>query len=178
MPQILPVIGAVVGIAGTVMSTRATIEAAEAQTEAAQEQTNIAIAGNRISNYNQTKSMSAERRKAVRQEQIVRAQALSSAGAAGAIGSSSVAGGIGSLSSEVGGALGVQQSQNNIAQLGSGIQTAGAQRIGALNVQAQNAQNRAAIWGAASSLGMTAFNVGGGYAGIQAWNQSRKTAQG
>ena len=174
MPGALPIIGAVIGIVGAVVSTKATVDAAKSTQQANQQQTNIAIAGNRLQSFNQNSGRSAERRKLLRNEQITRAQTISAGATAGAMGSSGVAGGIGSLSSEVGGALGVQQQQGNLSNLGSGINTAGAQRVNALNSKAQAAQSRAAIWGGVSSIGMTAFNVGGGFAGIKSFNEGRK----
>ena len=84
MGPTLLVLGAVASVAGTIASIRAQKKAARA----AQQQQLVADRRNR--------------RQAIRQAQITRAQVVASAAASGASGSSSVSGGLGSLSSQLG----------------------------------------------------------------------------
>lgn len=98
MPQAIAVIGVVASVAGTYMSYKGQKKAAKAQ------QQQQALATRR------------SRRQAIRQAQVVRAQATAQAYATGASGSSGAMGGIGALGSRLGADLGHSTQMSGISQ--------------------------------------------------------------
>jgi hypothetical protein len=98
MPQALPVIGAVAGVAGTVAQVSAQRKAAGAQAE--QERLNSLRS----------------RRASVRELQILRATAIANANNFGAQAGSGIAGGLGSLSSRQGEASGFASQMSGLSR--------------------------------------------------------------
>jgi len=98
-------------VAGAVASAAQGVVGYIAQKKAAK----AAAAQNALQRKQQELATRRERRSAIRQAQIQRAQTLSAAGGAGALGGSAVSGGLGSLTSQLGSGLGYSGEQGAIS---------------------------------------------------------------
>lgn len=124
---VIAAVGAAAAVKGTIDAKKASKRSAAAQ----QQQNDLATARNR--------------RQGIRERQLKRAQAISSAGGVGAGDSSGAIGGIGALGSQLGADLGFGSQQGALSNI-----------ITQQNLRAQNASGIA-------NLGLTTFSAAGGF---------------
>jgi len=141
MGPVAAVIGAVVGAVGTVMQVSAARKAAKAQQRMAD-----------LQERQQQIATRRSRRQAIRQAQIVRAQAISAGANYGGLQGSGLAGGLSSLGSQVGAELGFSTQMSGISS-----------DINAAQKDFLKAQQQGSMWGAIGGLGFSVFRQAGGF---------------
>lgn len=129
---------------------------AQADRERAFEQQKKAQAEEKAAN---AATMAADRRRAIREERIKRAQVIAASSNTGVGESSGVSGATGSLSTQLGTGIGFSRGMERIGNNISGFNQAAANFMSS----SQNHMNSADNWGQIGSLGMSIFNASGGF---------------
>jgi len=178
MPPIVAVIAAVATVAVGIATINAIKKAGVQQTKATEvtgqigevQKEQVAVQREIIGleQRSQEVAVRRERRGAIREAQIRRARAISQATAAGAGGGSGLAGGLGSLGSQLGGALGFSTTQGAISgeisqrrEKLSGLES----QVIDLGVQRQRYLDRASYYGGRAEMFGGAMSLFGGQLG-------------
>lgn len=157
MPQALPVIAAVSGVAGVVGQARARSEQ-KRQTAALNNQAAATQRSVDLQEKQQEAATGRSRRQAIRQAIVARSRAQSSAANLGASFGSGISGGLSSLGSQVGSELGFS---TRMSGLSAGINAAN-KEAAMFGTQANNFGASAQRWSGISQLGFGMFqNLGG-----------------
>lgn len=162
------VVGAVAGIAGSAMQARAANKQAKAQQKAV----GVQKESLELQKQQQQLATRRSRRRAIREAQIARAQAVSAGANYGGLFGSSLAGGLSSLGSQVG------------AELGFSTQMSGLSRdINAAEQKSLDYQSKAmgyaaeaSMWGGISSLGFGLFQQAGGFGAFRGMGRAVNSA--
>lgn len=170
MPQVVPVITAVSGIAGVFGQVRAR-SAQRRQTAALNNQAAAQQRSVDLQEKQQEAATSRSRRQAIRQAIVARANARSGAANLGASFGSGIAGGTSSLGSQIGSELGFS---TRMSGLSSGINAAN-REAAMFGTQANNFGASASRWQGVSQLGFNMFQNLGGFDTIREFGNSRQS---